>query len=85
MNAKHTNKRFLTLFPKRFLTLFPTFPPDTFPAFSPSEFKGEDFCEQIKYVLFDPLGYKLRHKIAHGEIELAECNQLNTGLIIYFF
>lgn len=46
---------------------------------------GEDFCEQIKYTLFDPLGEKLRHKIAHGEIDPKECNQTNTELILYFF
>ena len=46
---------------------------------------GEDFCQQIKFVLFEPLGYKLRHKIAHGEILEEECNFQNVVLIIYFF
>lgn len=46
---------------------------------------GEDLCEQIKYALFDPLGDKLRHKIAHGEIDPEECSQVNTELVIYFF
>jgi hypothetical protein len=52
------------------------------------EFKSkwsEDLCEQIKYVLFDPLGYKLRHKIAHGEIDPNECNQHNTEILVYLF
>jgi hypothetical protein len=52
------------------------------------EFKkvwGEDFCEQIKFVLFDVLGYKLRHRVAHGEIDERECNQTNVELILYFF
>ena len=52
------------------------------------EFKkiwGVNLCEQIKYVLFDTLGSKLRHKIAHGEISPEECNQTNTELVIYFF
>lgn len=46
---------------------------------------GEDLCFQIKFVLFEPLGYKLRHKIAHGEILKEECNFDNCNLIIYFF
>lgn len=46
---------------------------------------GEDFCFQIKFVFFEPLGYKLRHKIAHGEILKEECNFDNCNLVIYFF
>ena len=46
---------------------------------------GPDFCEQIKFVLLDPLGYKLRHKVAHGEISLEECNKNNIELLLYFY
>lgn len=46
---------------------------------------GEDFCRQVKFVLFEPLGYKLRHKIAHGEIKFGECNFQNTTLILYLY
>lgn len=46
---------------------------------------GEDFCEQLNFVLFRQLGYKLRHKIAHGEISFKECNFLNASLILYFY
>ncbi len=52
------------------------------------EFKdifGEDFCMQIKFILFDSLGYKIRHKIAHGEIQFNECNFQNTTLILYLY
>ena len=52
------------------------------------EFKkvwGKDLCEQIKFLLFDPMGYKLRHKVAHGEITFNECNFGNTTLILYLF
>lgn len=52
------------------------------------EFKnlfGVDFCQQIKFILFDPLGYKIRHKIAHGEITPGECNFQNTTLIFYLY
>ncbi len=44
---------------------------------------GRDFCEQVKYVLLSPLGFKLRHKVAHGEITLEECNQMTNELIIH--
>lgn len=46
---------------------------------------GEDFCRQIKFILFEPLGYKLRHKIAHGEVESEECSFCNANLIIYLY
>ena len=46
---------------------------------------GEDFCKQIKFVLFEPLGYKLRHKIAHGEIKHIEFNFRNANLILYLY
>lgn len=45
---------------------------------------GRDLCEQIKFVLFEPLGYTLRHKIAHGQIIAEECNKKMANLIIYF-
>jgi hypothetical protein len=46
---------------------------------------SKDLCEQIKFILFEPLGYKFRHKIAHGEIKLTECNYQTTNLIVYLF
>lgn len=46
---------------------------------------GEDFCQQIKFILFDSLGYKLRHKIAHGEIKEKECNFENSTLILHLY
>lgn len=46
---------------------------------------GANFCRQVKFVLFEPLGYKIRHKIAHGEIDFNECNFQNTTLIIYLY
>jgi hypothetical protein len=52
------------------------------------EFKkvwDEDFCRQIKFILFEQLGYKIRHKIAHGEITKEECNFQNTTLILYLY
>jgi len=52
------------------------------------EFKkvwGEDFCRQIKFILFEQLGYKIRHKIAHGEITKEECNFQNATLVLYLY
>lgn len=46
---------------------------------------GEDFCQQIKFALFEPMGYKLRHKVAHGEILPEECNFTNSSLILNFY
>lgn len=46
---------------------------------------GKDFCKQIKFLLFDPLGYKLRHKVAHGEITALECNVTNANLILKLY
>lgn len=46
---------------------------------------GVNFCRQVKFILFEPLGYKLRHKIAHGEISFNECNFQNVTLIIYLY
>jgi hypothetical protein len=52
------------------------------------EFKnvfGENFCRQVKFVLFEPLGYKIRHKVAHGEISFDECNFQTVTLILYLY
>ncbi|EKE20200.1 MAG: hypothetical protein ACD_8C00041G0002 [uncultured bacterium] len=46
---------------------------------------GKDLCQQIKHVFFDPLGFKLRHKVAHGEIDINECNFRNATLMTYFY
>lgn len=46
---------------------------------------GEDFCEQITFVFFSPLGYKLRHKIAHGYSKINELNFQSSVLVLYFF
>lgn len=46
---------------------------------------GKDFCEQLKFVLFEQLGYTLRHKIAHGQIGKDECTITNADLILYLF
>lgn len=49
------------------------------------EIWGEDFCEQINFVFFAPLGYKIRHKIAHGYMPFGEFNLASNSLVLYFF
>lgn len=46
---------------------------------------GLDFCQQIKYVFFEPLGLKLRHKTAHGEMYSEDCNFRKATLVVYLF
>lgn len=46
---------------------------------------GEDLCAQLKFVLFEQLGYNLRHKIAHGLIKSDECTVEMVRLVIYFY
>lgn len=46
---------------------------------------GENFCEQISFTMFAPLGYKIRHKIAHGYMPANEFNFANSTLLLYFF
>lgn len=46
---------------------------------------GKNYCRQVKFVLFEQMGYKLRHKIAHGDIKSEECNYQNANLIIYLY
>lgn len=46
---------------------------------------GKDLCWQLIFVLFDPLGYRLRHKVAHGDIEFDECNIFFSTLILYLY
>jgi hypothetical protein len=46
---------------------------------------GRDLCEQLNFALFEPLGYMLRHKVAHGQIKELECSVINANLILYFY
>lgn len=43
---------------------------------------GEDYCYFLRYVLYSPLGLRLRHKGAHGTILEDECNETNCNLIL---
>lgn len=46
---------------------------------------GKDLCAQLKFVLFDQMGYNLRHKIAHGLITMDECIVEMARLVLYFY
>lgn len=46
---------------------------------------GKNLCEQLKFILFDQLGYTLRHKVAHGYIKAEECNEEAANLALYLF
>lgn len=45
----------------------------------------EDFCEFMAFTLLRPLGYKLRHDLAHGLISFEDCNFINSLMIIHLF
>lgn len=46
---------------------------------------GEDFCVMLNFFLLDANGYRFRHKIAHGDIRVNECNMTTFNLSLYFF
>jgi len=45
---------------------------------------GEDFCYMLNFFLLDAGGYRFRHKIAHGDITVSECNFTSFNLMIFF-
>ncbi len=45
---------------------------------------GEDFCYMLSYFLYDPNAQRFRHKVAHGDITVSECN-FTTFNIVFFF
>ncbi|MFA5270362.1 MAG: DUF4209 domain-containing protein [Patescibacteria group bacterium] len=46
---------------------------------------GDDFCKQLEFILVDPLGYKIRHRVAHGELAVEESSMQLSHLVIYLF
>lgn len=46
---------------------------------------GSDFCIMLNFFLLDADGYKFRHRIAHGDITVDECNMTSFNLAFYFF
>jgi hypothetical protein len=46
---------------------------------------GEGFCVMLNFFLLDAKGYRFRHKVAHGDIQVNECNMTTFNLSLYFF
>lgn len=46
---------------------------------------GRDFCRQIKFVLYEQMGYRLRHKVAHGDMTTDGCNFQNVTMVVYLY
>ncbi len=46
---------------------------------------GEDFCYMLGYFLYDPNAQRFRHKIAHGDIAVNECNFTTFNIVFFFF
>lgn len=45
---------------------------------------GEDFCHMLNFFLLDARAYRFRHKIAHGDITVPECNFTSFNILFFF-
>lgn len=48
------------------------------------EMWGEDFCYMLGFFLLEPNAYRFRHKVAHGEISMSECNFGSFNILFFF-
>lgn len=48
-------------------------------------FWGDDFCEQVNFVFYDPMGLNLRNIVAHGNIKFDKCDFYHATLVLFFF
>lgn len=48
------------------------------------EMWGEDFCYMLGFFLLEANAYRFRHKVAHGEITMAECNFSSFNILFFF-
>lgn len=46
---------------------------------------GDDFCYMLHFFLFEPMAHRFRHKIAHGDIKVGECNFSTFNVLFYFY
>jgi len=44
---------------------------------------GKDFCFLLSFFLYDPAARKFRHKIAHGDVKMSECNYSTFNMLFY--
>lgn len=45
---------------------------------------GEYFCYMLSFFLLEPNAYRFRHKVAHGEITVSECNYTSFNILLFF-
>lgn len=45
---------------------------------------GPDFCYMLDFFMYEPTAHRFRHKIAHGDIKMNECNFTSFNLLFYF-
>lgn len=45
---------------------------------------GEDFCHMLNFFLLDARAYRFRHKVAHGDITVPECNFTSFNILFFF-
>ena len=48
------------------------------------EMWGENFCYMLGFFLLEPNAYRFRHKVAHGEITVSECNYTSFNILFFF-
>ncbi|MBL8121482.1 hypothetical protein JNM87_01900 [Candidatus Saccharibacteria bacterium] len=45
---------------------------------------GTDFCYMLNFFMYEPMAARYRHKIAHGDIKMSECNFSTFNILFYF-
>lgn len=45
---------------------------------------GTDFCYMLNFFMYEPMAARFRHKVAHGDIKMDECNFSSFNILFYF-
>jgi len=45
---------------------------------------GTDFCYMLNFFMYEPMAARFRHKVAHGDIKMSECNFSTFNILFYF-
>lgn len=45
---------------------------------------GTDFCYMLNFFMYEPMAARFRHKVAHGDIKVNECNFSSFNVLFYF-
>lgn len=45
---------------------------------------GTDFCYMLNFFMYEPMAARFRHKVAHGDIKMNECNFSSFNILFYF-